>query len=120
MDKGLDAHLSPVPAVPGNPARRVAVLGYHKIGPPPVGGWETWYYIPTKTFRSHLERLAGVGWRFIDLDLFLKGLADPNCLPERAALVTFDDGYRSVLENAGPELIRAQCPAVMFVPTKYI
>ena len=38
--------------------RRVAVLGYHKVGDPPEGSWATWYLVPERTFRDHLELLA--------------------------------------------------------------
>jgi len=36
-------------------------------------------------------------------------------LPDRAVLVTFDDGYRSVYESARPILKRYRIPALMFV-----
>jgi peptidoglycan/xylan/chitin deacetylase (PgdA/CDA1 family) len=50
----------------------------------------------------------------------LLGLAEPGTLPERAALITFDDGYRSVLEVALPSLERFGYPAVLFVPTDFV
>jgi peptidoglycan/xylan/chitin deacetylase (PgdA/CDA1 family) len=34
--------------------------------------------------------------------------------------VTFDDGYRSVLDNAVPVLLRKGIPAALFVPTGYL
>lgn len=37
------------------------------------------------------------------------------CLPERATLVTFDDGHRSVLETALPILSERSIPAVVYV-----
>jgi peptidoglycan/xylan/chitin deacetylase (PgdA/CDA1 family) len=36
------------------------------------------------------------------------------------AAVTFDDGFRSVLENAVPELEARQIPATLFIPTGYL
>jgi peptidoglycan/xylan/chitin deacetylase (PgdA/CDA1 family) len=44
----------------------------------------------------------------------------PESLPRRAALLTFDDGYRSNLTVAVPWLRRFGYPAVMFVPTDFI
>jgi peptidoglycan/xylan/chitin deacetylase (PgdA/CDA1 family) len=38
-------------------------------------------------------------------------------LPEHAVLITFDDGYRSVVEKAMPILMQYQVPAVVFVVT---
>jgi peptidoglycan/xylan/chitin deacetylase (PgdA/CDA1 family) len=98
----------------------VAVLGYHKIGEPAPGGWETWYYVPTATLAAHLEELRSDRWELIDLPRLLAGLEDPATLPARAALVTFDDGYRSLVSNALPVLRDARCPAVAFVPTDYV
>jgi peptidoglycan/xylan/chitin deacetylase (PgdA/CDA1 family) len=36
------------------------------------------------------------------------------------AIVTFDDGYESVLRNALPEMRGRGIPATMFIPTRYI
>ena len=80
----------------------MAILGFHKIGEPPPDGWETWFYIPEATFVEHLDYLQKAGWQVIDLAAFLEGLAAPNILPERAALLTFDDGYRSMRAVALP------------------
>src|SRR5688572_2679890 len=84
----------------------LAVLGYHKIGEPSPGGWETWFYVPERTFVAHLEYLRVRGWHVIDLATLLRGLSDSDALPPRAALLTFDDGYRSMLDTALPCLRR--------------
>ena len=99
---------------------RVAILGYHKVGPPLPGGWETWFYVPEATFAEQLALLRGAGWQPVDLTTFLRGLTEPDSLPERAALITFDDGYRSVREVALPLLERFGYPAVLFMPTDFV
>jgi peptidoglycan/xylan/chitin deacetylase (PgdA/CDA1 family) len=101
-------------------ARTLAILGFHKIGEPPADGWETWFYIPEATFVEQLSRLREDGWQVIDLATFLEGLVAPSNLPERAALLTFDDGYRSMLTVALPLLLQFAYPAVLFVPTDFI
>jgi peptidoglycan/xylan/chitin deacetylase (PgdA/CDA1 family) len=98
----------------------LAVLGYHKIGEPPPGGWPTWFYIPEATFAGHLAALRDLGWQVLDLGQFLHGLDEPDSLPERSALITFDDGCRSALDAALSCLRRHDYPAVMFVPTDFI
>jgi peptidoglycan/xylan/chitin deacetylase (PgdA/CDA1 family) len=102
------------------PHHTLAILGFHKIGEPPPDGWETWFYIPEATFVEYLSYLQGSGWEVIDLASCLEGLAAPNSLPERAVLLTFDDGYRSMRTVALPWLLRFGYPAVLFVPTDYI
>jgi peptidoglycan/xylan/chitin deacetylase (PgdA/CDA1 family) len=103
-----------------NGERSLAILGYHKIGAPPAHGWDTWFYIPEPVFADQLAWLREHEWEVIDVERFLRGLEEPDSLPQRAALITFDDGYRSNLEIAVPWLRRYGYPAVMFVPTDFI
>ena len=100
--------------------RTIAILAFHKIGEPAPGGWKSWFYISEETFGSQMKFLHDNAWQVIDVFTFLQGLTEPDALPERAALITFDDGYRSVREAALPVLRRFGYPAVIFVPTDYI
>ena len=100
--------------------RTLAILAFHKIGEPPPGSWKTWFYIPEETFAAHLSYLYENGWQVMDVMAFLRGLAAPESLPERAALLTFDDGYRSMLHGALPWMVRFRFPAVLFMPTDFI
>jgi peptidoglycan/xylan/chitin deacetylase (PgdA/CDA1 family) len=100
--------------------RTLAILGYHKIGEPPPGGWQTWFYVPEQTFVGHLSHLRQHGWQVIDLLALFKGITAFESLPERAALLTFDDGYRSMRTIALPWLLQFRYPAVLFMPTDYI
>jgi peptidoglycan/xylan/chitin deacetylase (PgdA/CDA1 family) len=99
--------------------RKVAILGFHKIGDSPPD-WYSWFYIPEPVFAEQLEHLQRTGWEVLDIGRFLRGLSDPGTLPPRSALLTFDDGYRSMLHAAAPRLERFGFPAVLFVPTAYI
>jgi peptidoglycan/xylan/chitin deacetylase (PgdA/CDA1 family) len=99
---------------------RVAILSYHKIGPPPPGGWETWYYISTQLFQRQLQMLQDRGYVFLDLPTFYRGLDDPASLPAKSTLITFDDGYRNNLTAALPVMMKFGAPGVVFVPTNYI
>ena len=101
-------------------SRHCAVLAYHKIGTPSPGAWETWFYVPERVFGEHLRCIDRSGWTPIDGRAFVDGLAHPERLPQRSLLITFDDGYSSVLRVAAPLLARAGFPAVMFVPVLYV
>jgi len=105
---------------PSDGRRSLAILGYHKIGAPPASGWDTWFYVPERTFVGHLEYLQRSRWQVIGPERLLEGIAAPQRLPERAVLLTFDDGYRSNLRVALPWLRRFDYPAVMFVPTDFV
>ena len=100
--------------------RRLAILGYHKIGPSPVEDWDTWYYIPEAIFVDQLSFLHHSGWQVIDVARLLRGIEEPSTLPHRAALITFDDGYRSLSGAAVRCLTRFGYPAVTFIPTDFI
>lgn len=101
---------------------RVAILGFHKIGapPPPPAGWESWFYVSEEIFGRFLREISEEGWEFIDHARFLRGLRDPDTLPSRSALLTFDDGYRSMRDTTLPWLRRFDAPGVLFVPTDYV
>ena len=98
----------------------IAIPGYHKIGDPPLGGWETWCYVSGNVFEKQLNYLKNNDWQVISFETFLEGLANPALFPDKSALITFDDGYRSNLEIAYPILKRFGYPAVMFVPTAFV
>lgn len=100
--------------------RTLAVLSFHKIGKPSVPEWDTWFYIPEDIFAAQLDWLRTNGWHVLRAREFLRGLLDPSALPERSALLTFDDGYQSIATVALPCLERFGFPAVVFVPTAYI
>lgn len=100
--------------------RKVAVLGFHKIGKPADGSYPSWNYIPTSTFREQINLLRAEGWEWLTVDAFVAGLAQPESLPERSALITFDDGYRSTFTEALPCLLEFGAPAVIFVPTAFV
>jgi peptidoglycan/xylan/chitin deacetylase (PgdA/CDA1 family) len=101
-------------------AKSCAVLAFHKIGEPPPSGWQTWNYIPERVFAGFLAVLAAEGFTVVDLQTFVAGLADCRRLPDRSALLTFDDGCRSMSTTALPLLQRAGHPAVLFVPTDFV
>jgi peptidoglycan/xylan/chitin deacetylase (PgdA/CDA1 family) len=101
-------------------APRLAILAFHKIGPPPKGEYATWNYIPESTFVGFLEDLAEDDWTVVDLGRFMRGISDPRTLPRKAALLTFDDGYRSMVTVTLPILRRFGHPAVLFVPTAFV
>ncbi len=103
-----------------NAIRKLAILGFHKIGTPPSGGWPSWFYVPEETFVEQLRYLGENGWQVIDLVRFLQGLEEPESLPERGALITFDDGYRSIRQLALPHLRGFGYPAIVFMPTNFI
>src|SRR5207249_4306985 len=105
-----------VGAVNGGSERALVVLMYHKVNDT-LGNSVT---IPVSLFDEQMAQLGELGYTPVSLDdvldYFLRGVP----LPERAVLITFDDGYLDNLENAAPILRRNGYPAVLFVPIGYL
>jgi peptidoglycan/xylan/chitin deacetylase (PgdA/CDA1 family) len=76
--------------------------------------------VPQPIFDAQLGQLHRDGWQFVSAESVIKALTGEELLPPQAALLTFDDGYRSLLEYALPVLSEHRCPAVVFVPTDHV
>lgn len=96
--------------------RTLRVLMYHKVNPladNPVT-------VPPSLFDEQLAQLGELGYTVVSLDDVISHYDGGTQLPERAVLITFDDGYRDNLEHALPALERYGYPAVLFVPIAYV
>jgi peptidoglycan/xylan/chitin deacetylase (PgdA/CDA1 family) len=65
-------------------------------------------------FRSHLQYLQR-HYRVISLGEYLQASRAQQPLPQYAAVITFDDGYRNFYTVAGPLLVERNMPAAMFL-----
>lgn len=105
---------------------RDTVLAYHGIGdcPHPAPRHDC-LCLPTEVFARQMEFLARHR-SVVTLDELLgdgaaSGPLGLHSRPRRPRVaITFDDGYRSVLEHAVPVLRRHGFPAAVFVPTRWI
>jgi Predicted xylanase/chitin deacetylase len=99
-----------------NGNRTLRVLMYHKVNDIP----ENPTTIPVGMFDDQLAELRELGYQVVDLDAVLDHYTVGAPLPDRAVLITFDDGYRDTLENAMPVLQKHGHKAVIFVPVAYM
>lgn len=92
----------------------IPILTYHAIDdrPSPV-------CISRDTFARQVAALAEHGYHSYSLAALCADLAAGRALPERAVVITFDDGYTSVHDYAWPLLQRYGFGATMFVVTGY-
>jgi peptidoglycan/xylan/chitin deacetylase (PgdA/CDA1 family) len=72
--------------------------------------------IPPKAFRERLEYVAR-HHDVVDLETALVALERKQRLRRPLAVITFDDGYRSVFDHARPILVDRALPACCFVTT---
>ncbi len=103
-------------AVDGDSDRALRVLMYHKVNDRP----ENPISVPIGLFDEQMAVLRELGYQVVSLDDVLDHVAGITPLPPGAVLITFDDGYRDILENALPVLRRHGYPAVIFVPIGYL
>ena len=97
----------------------VAVLCYHGIRDDeiPRGSIPLDYlHMPASAFEDHC-RIVRDSCDPISLDQWRAALRGGTPLPKRPVLITFDDGYRSVLTKAAPILTAYGLPAAVFVCT---
>jgi peptidoglycan/xylan/chitin deacetylase (PgdA/CDA1 family) len=90
---------------------RVRVLTYHRFGP---SGHDP-FCVATQAFAAQMEWLAsrGAAISLAKLERHLDGTA---AIDDGSALVTIDDGYRSLYTHALPILRHFDIPAVAYLP----
>ncbi len=96
-------------------ANSLRILAYHKVS----DARPNIIAVGTELFRRQQEYLAA-NYQVISPETLAEHVALGTSLPERAVLLTFDDGYTSVYKNAYPILKALGHRAMMFVPTDYV
>ena len=71
-------------------------------------------------FEAQMAWLARNGYRVIRLAELAGFLSGSRPLPQRAVVITFDDGYESVYRHAFPVLKKYGLPATAFVYTDFL
>ncbi|HUG52165.1 MAG TPA: polysaccharide deacetylase family protein [Vicinamibacteria bacterium] len=69
---------------------------------------------PPRLFRDQVAALRERGYQGLTLGELLDGWDGRSALPPRPVVIAFDDGYRNVLEHAGPVLQDAGFRATVF------
>lgn len=95
-------------------AERVLVLMYHRVGEVRDAA-ELRYCIPPQRFAAQMKLLADKGYRAVPLDALVDWLSGGPALPPGAFVLTFDDGFRGVLDHAVPVLERLDWPFTVFL-----
>lgn len=76
-------------------------------------------HLHVRTFTAQLEFLKA-HYQVIPLGELIQALASGGPLPDRAAVITIDDGYRSIYTVAYPALKALQLPAAVFLATEFV
>lgn len=100
--------------------RRVPVLMYHDIVVSPADALPGALSVTADAFARQMRWLKQRGYRGITPSQWRDWCQFETPLPDRPIIITFDDGYTTLLANAFPLLQRFQFPATVFVVTREI
>ena len=102
---------------PANKSGKIRGFIYHKFGQ------ESQYpstSISTELFEEHLMYLKQNNYTVLTLGKALQRLHSPKPLPEKTAVLTMDDGYKSIKNHALPLLEKYGYQATIFVATSHV
>ena len=97
------------------PKPGLPVLVYHKIGTPPAGSKLKHLWVSPERFRSQISWLLAHGYSTVLFSDLLNAQKGAKPLPEKAALITFDDGYENNYTHAYKILRELGAKGNMFV-----
>jgi len=91
--------------------RGVPVFTYHSIGEPPRGARDPFLYVKPARFAEQLASLQRRGFTSASLDEISGARGNPG----RKVVITFDDGYCNVRQNALEILARHRFSSIQFI-----
>ncbi len=103
------------------PAHALVVLSYHDIRDDVAAkGDPDPYAVSTGNFVAHLDWLRGQGYTPVSVQQVLDARRQGTPLPDKAVLLTFDDGLRSVYTHVFPLLSAYGYPALVAPVTGWV
>ena len=107
------AAAGPRPALAETRAK-LTILSYHEVADPGEA-LDKGYAVEPTMFVRQIDWLRNNGYHFVTIDDLLADEAGHRQLPDKAVLLTFDDGYKSMYEHARPVLREWRIPAIVAV-----
>ncbi len=95
------------------------ILCYHGFAQADEHRFRPALYVTPEKFRARLDWLAREGYTVLPLDEAVTRLRSHQ-LPEKAVVITIDDGFASVASSAAPVLQEYQYPATVYVTSYYV
>ena len=96
---------------------RVSVLGYHDFHSTQSA---TDMLIPTQKFRKQMSMIKDSGIPVISMEQFIAWRKGESTIPAQSYLITIDDGWKSVYEEAYPVLKEFEFPFTIFLYKNYV
>jgi peptidoglycan/xylan/chitin deacetylase (PgdA/CDA1 family) len=98
---------------------RALVLGYHGVSLEDEHRWDPCLYLSPQTFSRRMEALKRNSCNVLSLAEAVR-LSRAHQLPERAVVLTFDDGTYDFYKVAWPILNQFGYPATVYLTTYYV
>jgi len=98
--------------------RDLRILAYHGFAMADEGNFRPQLFMDLRTFRRRMEYLVVRGYPVLSLEEALQRLGRNN-LPDRATVITFDDGFYSIRLLSLPVLQDLHLPCTIYVTTYY-
>jgi len=91
------------------------ILIYHRVDDPKIYPWAM-NPIRIKHFEKEIEYLSNK-YNVISLDFLVQIIRERRSIPNKAAVITFDDGFKDNYLNAYPILKKYNVPSTIFITT---
>jgi peptidoglycan/xylan/chitin deacetylase (PgdA/CDA1 family) len=116
------AALLPTPNSNISKTVNVPILMYHYVSIPPDGAdkYRRDLSVRPDRFRAQMAYLHQNGYTTIDLSELSNAIVNNTQLPEKPIILSFDDGYIDIYENAFPILHEFGLKATFFIATGFI
>lgn len=112
-----------IPRRPWNPTgvtpggyQIVPILTYHNLADQAKGR----LVLASASFREQMQYLKTNGYRVVSLADFIEFTRLDRQLPQKAVVLTFDDGYRAFKDHARPVLKELGFTATLFIYTDWV
>ena len=78
------------------------------------------YSITPKRFEEHMQFLKDAGYKVIPMSQYVRVIEGKEEMPEKAVVVSTDDGYKSVKDQGYPILKKFNYPSVSYVYSVFL
>lgn len=95
--------------------KNIKVLMYHRVLKEKPKGDTKWHYVTEDMFEKQMKLLDKLGYTAITFSDYVLYQEGKLTLPKKSIIVTFDDGYLDIYDNALPIMQKYNIRAVLFV-----
>jgi peptidoglycan/xylan/chitin deacetylase (PgdA/CDA1 family) len=110
-----DRATEPPPAESEPPGRSIPILMYHVTEAAPAGAPFPELWVTPDRFAGQMQAIEDAGYTAITMRDAEDYWAGKRRVPRKPIVLTFDDGYRSHVDVAMPELERRGWPGVLYL-----